>query len=122
MIASSVASHVITEFDDIVERLVETHDIEVGEVDMAYGWDARAYGIALAEAKTLGASFLGEIVFAFPTADLYGMHGGAWLDRNDSGPFLLQQIVATIMVARMRVIQGGVFPVGYFDARHGGTD
>lgn len=47
---------------------------------------------------------LGKLTCAYPEADLYGVFCGTWLDKYDSGPRLLQDIVVAAIVARLRVV------------------
>ncbi len=97
--------------NDIVNGLIRRHDIDASDLTTLFegqvvpaneGWKGKVEQIALAKARTLSAETLGRIIFAFPNADLYGVHCGTWLGKYEAGPYLLQQIAATVIVCRIR--------------------
>lgn len=101
--------------DDIVNALIRRHGIFAndlitergGEIVPANeGWNGKVEQIALAKARTLSPETLGRIVYAAPEAALYFIHCGTWLGKYDSGPYLLQQIVGTVIVCRIRAKLG----------------
>ena len=106
---------------DIVEDLVRHHDISVEEVEHCTGnYQGRVWRIALEKAISLSPRTLGRLVFALPNADLYGCHGGTWLGKYESGPYLVQQIVASVMICGMRRYLGIDDGVCRYDSYYAG--
>lgn len=87
----------------IARDLRERHGFTAEELADATGdYEGRVWCKTLEEARKLQPSTLGRIVFAFPKADLYGCHGGTWLGKHESGPYLVHQIAATVVICKMR--------------------
>ncbi len=103
MAISSTLNRDLGLLDYIVRDLIKRHGITAEEVAFATGdYQGRVWRLALDEARNLQPSTLGRLICALPNADLYGCHGGTWLGKYESGPYLVQQIVATVMICRMR--------------------
>ena len=103
MAVSSTHSQDVRILDWIVGDLLDRHGFTAEELEVATGdYEGRVWCTTLEEARKLQPSTLGRIVFAFPRADLYGCHGGTWLCKYESGPYLFHQIVASVMICRMR--------------------
>ena len=101
--------------DDIVNALIRRHNIVKDDLITEFrgeflpaneGWEGKVEQIALAKMKTMAAETLARLIYAEPNADLYGVHCGTWLGKYESGPFLLQQIAASAVVARIRAKLG----------------
>lgn len=89
--------------DDIVLALIRRHQVQPEDLsEAAPTWDSRVAQLCCEKAKKLQPETLGRIIYAVPDADLYGCHGRTWLGKDEAGPFLLQQLAATAMLARMR--------------------
>lgn len=89
--------------DFIVGDLIKRHGITAAEVATATGdYQGRVWRLALDETRSLQPSTLGRIICASPDADLYGCHGGTWLGKYESGPYLVQQIAASAVICGMR--------------------
>ena len=92
--------------DGIARAIIRKHNVVSGQVDSNRGWDGYVEQLCLKRALSLNGQTLGRVVMAFPEADLHGVHCGTWLGKYESGPYLLQQIAATAILWRIRVILG----------------
>ena len=104
--------------DDIAQAIIRKHGVVADQVDNNWGWEGDVEQLCLKKALSLNGQTLGRVVMAFPEADLYGVHCGTWLGKYESGPYLLQQVAATAILWRIRVILGVREDVADDDDRH----
>jgi hypothetical protein len=88
--------------DEITASVIKRHEITKEEVEQPMGYEGRVMRVAYIKASCLAPETLGRLICAFPEANLYSWHCGSWLGKYESGPYLLRQIVATVIICRMR--------------------
>jgi hypothetical protein len=88
--------------DEITASLIKRHEITREEVEQPMGYEGRVMRVTYIKVSTLAPETLGRLVCAFPEANLYSWHCGTWLGKHESGPYLLRQIVATVIICRMQ--------------------
>lgn len=98
---------------DIALAMIRRHTIEEDELKQLNGWGGRVEKLCLSKAMMLNGQTLGRIVVAYEHAGMYEVHGGSWLGKYESGPYLLQQIAATAIVWRIQVLLGVRVDHGY---------
>ncbi len=106
MALSSTPNRDVEILDWLAADLVSRYGFTAEELEATGDYDGRVWCTTLEEVRKLQPSTLGRLVFAFPRADLYGCHGGTWLGKYESGPYLVHQIVASVMICRMRESAG----------------
>ena len=104
--------------DDIAQAIIRKNNVVADQVNNNLGWGGRVEQLCLKKALSLNGQTLGRVVMAFPEADLHGVHCGTWLGKYESGPYLLQQVAATAILWRIRVILGVREDIADDDDRH----
>lgn len=88
--------------DRITIELIQLHGITQEDFQHAPGFDSRVGRVAAETVMNLSPPTLGRLIAAFPDAGLRGCHGTEFLGAYDAGPYLLQQLAATVLMCRMK--------------------
>jgi hypothetical protein len=102
--------------DRITTELITKHGITLEDFKHAPGFDSRVGKIAAEMVMSLSPQALARLIAAFPSAGLRACHGTEFLSSYDTGPYLLQQLAATVLMCRMKFqLSAPDSGTGYFE-------